>query len=69
MKNTVVFVTVRVNIVHRDDISSNDAIETVMSEMDYDMTYDHDGVRIAGTEIMEQYSVESEPFHTIKSLT
>jgi hypothetical protein len=63
MKSTIAYVTVRVNVVHRDDISAEDAVETVMSEMDYDMNYDHDGIRIAGTEIIERdYELEAEPY-------
>jgi len=52
MKSTTAFITVKLNITHRDDISSEDAIDEVMSEMDYRMDYDHDGIRLAGTEII-----------------
>lgn len=52
MQTTTAYLTVKVNITHRDDIDTEDAIDTVMSEMDYNMSYDYDGVRIAGSEII-----------------
>ena len=63
MQTTIAYVTVKVNIVHRDDISKEDAVEDAMANMDYNMTYDHDGIHIAGTEIIERdYELEADPY-------
>jgi len=63
MKSTTAYITVKVNITHRDDITEDDAVETAMSEMEYNMAYDHDGIRIAGTEIIAgDFELEATPF-------
>ena len=51
MQSTKEYVLVRLDIVYPDSMSREDAVNTVVTECNYEFAFDSGGVKITGTEL------------------
>jgi len=61
MKTKTVYVCVKVKVEIPDVLPEDveDAVNLVVNELDYTMSYDQDGIKIVGTEIMGTVEADS----------
>jgi len=54
------YVTIRMNFDYPDGQNVDEAFQTVVSEMDYSLRHDEEGVKLTGTEILDAEGAEVE---------
>lgn len=50
---TLIYVVIKVNVEHPDDLEEDDLCELIGNDCDYDVEYNHNDIKIMGTELVE----------------